>query len=77
MSKLKYYIINGDRLLGTFWETENLGNVLVMESKVDFNNPLEIYTNTETEGFLKVSDVDIIEDFLEILNYNLKKEGLE
>ena len=31
MSKSKYYIINGNRFLGTLWETENLGNIISYE----------------------------------------------
>jgi hypothetical protein len=76
MSKVKYLIVNGDNVLGMFYETEHLGNVFVMQEKVNFNFPLEIYTRQES-GFEKVSEIDIVTDFMEILQYNLKKEGLE
>lgn len=77
MSKLKYCLVNGNDVLGYLWETEKLGNVLIMNKSVDFNTPLEIYIKTETRGFEKVSEIDMVTDFMEILQYNLKKEGLE
>jgi len=77
VSKLKYCLVNGNDVLGYLWETEKLGNVLIMNKSVDFNTPLEIYIKTETRGFEKVSEIDMVTDFMEILQYNLKKEGLE
>jgi len=77
MSKVKYFIINGDKVLGRFWETEKLGNVFIMESQIDLNNTLKIYMRDNDFGVTEIVDIDILNDFMEILQYNLKKEGLE
>ena len=47
MSKLKYCLVNGnDGVLGYLWETEKLGNVLIMNKSVDFNTTIgNLYKN--------------------------------
>ena len=69
MSKPKYFILNGDNFLGTFWETEKLGNVLVIQDKIDLNNPIQIIAESDTGVWSKIiKNIDMIETFMEILD---------
>jgi hypothetical protein len=77
-SKIKYFVINHDTVLGTFWETEKLGNVLVMTGNIDLNFPIQIVGRDETGNFNEFKEIDIVKEFMNILDINLlKKENNE
>lgn len=72
MSKIKYFILNDDLVIGTFWETKELGSVLVLRGSVNFDFPIEVYSKDEE---MVIEKVDIIEELMEILNFpKLDKE---
>jgi hypothetical protein len=61
MSKLLYGIRNGYNIIGTLWENEKLGKILVTTGeKIDLNYNLEI-KNAETEEYEESID---LKDFL-------------
>jgi hypothetical protein len=63
VTKFKYAIRNGDKVLGLLWEHDALGKVLVTDGKIDSNFDLEI----KDQNGNTVDYIDLRKFLLEIL----------
>lgn len=58
MNKPKYFLINGDNIVGVVYESDKYGRTLVVLDKLNLNHQLEIY---EAGGSSKkILDVDLL-----------------
>lgn len=64
MPKVKFYVMNGDNVLGTMWETSTGREVFVLMSDWDINFGLEIFNPDNNE---LIDDVDSLELLMNIL----------
>jgi hypothetical protein len=67
MSKIKYYIFNGDNV-HIVWENEKLGRVLVINGGIDMNDDLSVMELDDDSGTMtEIKNIDLRDYFLEIL----------
>jgi len=59
MNRAKYFLINGDGVVGIVYESDKYGRTLVVLDKLDSNHLLEIYESGD--DLKKIIDVDLLE----------------
>lgn len=59
MNKAKYFLGNGDKIVGIVYESDKYGRTLVVLDKLDPNYLLEIHE--PNGGAKKITDTDLLE----------------
>lgn len=70
MNKSKYFLINGDEVIGIVYEDEKYGRTLVVLGKLDANRLLNIY---EAGSGKKIADTDLLEFISSMIPTNIDK----
>jgi hypothetical protein len=67
MNKAKYWLVNGDSIIGIVYESDKYGRTLVLTEKIDVNYPINIYSTDKVEV---VEETDFIEFIHSLLPVN-------